>query len=207
MKNRLWPLLYNGTQGYIPINREALEYLLKQIEHPTDEVVYLFMLHQAQFKDGQIIHGIRLKRGDLYLNPHELEKYTKWKKSKIYHYLNRLIRDGFLKKLKWGEPIYHMNYYEEHCGKLITNFKLKEEKTSPDDTSFEDFYDFYHYALDITPTEKVKARREWNKLTPDEREVAMQHITDYSESIRKREHIKHACNYLRDKTFLTYVES
>ena len=55
--------------------------------------------------------------------------------------------------------------------------------------------------LEVQPAEQEKARREWRKLSLEEREEAIRNVQLYKDTIRKKEHTKLACNYLKDKSW------
>lgn len=79
------------------------------------------------------------------------------------------------------------------------------EETTDSAFNFENFYNFYHEMLGIPFNEREKARREWTLLSSEEQIKAINCVKAYAQSIRNPEHIKYACNYLRDKTYETYV--
>lgn len=196
------------TNGYIGISREALFHLLSQIEHPSNEAIYAYLLAKASYTDGWISHGKILNRGYLEINHEEFMKLTKSKESGMYNILNRLIRLGLLERVEKGKNIYRLPFYDLHCGgnyqstsnNRMMRRRLQYTKTESDD--FKEFFEFYHFALDIPPSERIKTWQVWQTLTDEEKELAMCNVTQYAESLRKPEHAKLACNYLKDKSFI-----
>lgn len=203
---RIEDLFYTGDEGFLPLSRAALKYLLSQIKDPTREVVYTYLLLQASYKDQYLKNGKVIGRGCVEIDVEELQKFTKTKRANVYLILRNFIKEGLLEKV--SNSIYRLVYYDKHCAGKPVHSKHKARFVKPsgpnecyEDPEFNEFYDFYHYALNIPPTERMRAWIEWQKLTEDEKEDAMMNITEYRRNLRKEEYAKMACNYLKDRTF------
>ena len=196
------------NHGYISISRASFNFLLNQIQNPTKETLYAYLLQKASYKDNWYSNGKRIDRGCIEIDHDEFMRFARTKQSNMYTILNWFINKGLLERVSWGSNIYRITHYEEHCGGLITETnspskeKRKDKNWNNDEEYFKEFFDFYHYILQIPPTEYMRAKREWKKLQEYEKEEAIKNIEKYAESLRKPEHAKMACNYLKDKSFI-----
>lgn len=201
-------LFSTDGEGYLPISRKALIHLIKQIPNPDYKTLYTWMLLEAAFKDDFFVNGIHLAKGCLQLDLNELMKIMKCKRSRAYSIVKSLIDEGLLKKEK-QKDIYRLVHYNKHCSTKSDFLVPKRIKlTSPgkkdsfQDSKFDDFFDYYHYELNQVPCERMKTWNEWKKLSDEERELAFANVSKYKISLRKEEHAKYACNYLKDKSYI-----
>ena len=126
-----------------------------------------------------------------------------------FHYLmlKELKRQGLVVR-KDRQSLYFLPYYEKHCSGKSTKTKRNvariqqpEDEDCFQDSDFDTFFEYYHYNLELPKSERMKAWKEWQKLNEEEKEEAMRTVSEYNRSLRKKEHAKLACNYLKDKTY------
>jgi hypothetical protein len=86
-----------------------------------------------------------------------------------------------------------------------TQSKVKEskvEKSKEDNTGdFDFFWDKYHEVTSMPKTDKEPALKHWKKLTEVERNLAIEKIPDYYDSVENKKYTKKARTYLADKSF------
>lgn len=205
MNNKKTADVFNTSNGYITLSRNFVEQVFNHINEYNKEILYGKLLTNANFRDSCTEKGVMLQRGEIEMRIDRLQEITRWKKTKLYDTIKQLEKEDLLVKLTdKGHGCYMLPMYEEHCGSHVR----KEERVhtpGPEEnrteSSFMDFFSFYHFLLATPRLEQEKARREWQKLSMDEREEAIRNVERYKNAVQKREHLKLACNYLKDKSF------
>ena len=71
-----------------------------------------------------------------------------------------------------------------------------------DRADFNAFWKQYYSLLDRQGYDLYAALSEWEKLTEEERRLAVQNMVPYFESLTDIRFVKTACNYLRFKVYL-----
>jgi len=77
--------------------------------------------------------------------------------------------------------------------------QVKTAKSTPVD--FELFWNSYHRITEKVKTDKEAAEKYWKKLTPTEKELAINNIQRYADSVSEKQYMKKARTYLSDKNF------
>lgn len=209
-----------ATNGYFALSRNAVQHLLELIPVHDSKSFYCYLLMKAHYGEAQTtVGGILLRRGEIRVNIQELMNFTHWQKTKIYHALQLMERFQLLERIGApGSGHYLITMYEQHCGRAVRkeeqaalcaasayNGKSQTEESQTEESqtenSFLHFFHYYHYDTGTSEVDQEKARREWAKLTLAEREEALKNVTRYKESVAKREHLKRAFTYLKDKSF------
>ena len=122
-----------------------------------------------------------------------------WTRSRTRYFFGRMFGMGLIEKLA--------NPYVTHI--RIPDYDLLTGKTRPqlhknkdtDDAGFDTFWQQYH---DITEHAKVnigRARREWKKLSVEEKRLAIANIDEYNDHLNSSRYCKQAASYLADKSF------
>lgn len=204
-----------ATNGYFTLSRNAVRHLLELIPVHDSKSFYCYLLMKAHYGDAQTtVDKVILRRGEIRIDIQELINFTHWQKTKVYHALQLMERFQLLERIGApGSGHYLITMYEQHCGRAVrkeeqaalaaATARSGKSKTEENQTEkqFLNFFHYYHYGTGTPELDQEKARREWAKLTLDEREEALRNVTRYKESVSKREHLKRACNYLKDKSF------
>lgn len=202
------------TNGYFILSRNAFRHLMEQISVHDNESFYCYLLMNAHYGEPHTTpDGLIIRRGEIRITTQELVEFTHWQKSKVYHSLLHLEKLQLLVRIGApGSGHYLITMYEQHCGRAVrkeeqaalsATARSGKSKTDESQTekNFLDFFHYYHYGTGTPEVDQEKARREWAKLTLAEREEALKNVTRYKESVAKREHLKRAFNYLKDKSF------
>lgn len=207
MQNKMTNKVFDvTTNGYFILSRKAIQHLMSMIDTHDRVSFYCHLLLEAHYGEPQICtDGITINRGEIRIVPQELIGFTHWKKTKVYEELKLLEEEKLLCRIgKPGKSHYRLPMYEEHCGRAVRKEEhqhpscLKENQT---ENSFLGFFQYYHFATGTREVDQEKARREWAKLSIAERDEAWKNVSRYKEAVSKTEHLKLACNYLKDRSF------
>ena len=122
-----------------------------------------------------------------------------WNRSRTRYFFNRMFGLGLIEKL--------LNPYATHI--RIPDYELLTGNSRPlaprvKDAPGEGFDAFWQKYHEITEKPKVnigRARREWKKLSPEERRLAQQNIDEYYDHLAHIKYCKQAASYLADKSF------
>lgn len=200
--------LFDTTYGgYVILSRNVLKHLLDCISVHDSNSLYCYLLVKAHFGEPEVIsENCIIRRGEVRFDLQELTDFTGWKKSKIYDELKRLEKAELLLRINGPARQSHclLTLYEEHCGHSTRkeehphNITVRENLT---EKTFEEFFGYYLFVTNTKEVDKEKARREWSKLNLADRKEALRNVTRYRDAVAKSEHLKLACNYLKDKSF------
>lgn len=122
-----------------------------------------------------------------------------WSRSRTRYFFNRMFDLGLIEKL--------LNPYTTHI--RIPDYELLTGNSRPlakrqKDAPGEDFDTFWQKYHEITEKPKVnigRARREWKKLSSEEKHLAVQNIDEYFDHVSRTKYCKQAASYLADKSF------
>ena len=82
-----------------------------------------------------------------------------------------------------------------------------EEKKKEKSEVFDVFWDKYHETMQKPKQYVARARREWDKLTKEEQQTAIDHIEEVYYHTNDTRFIPLAATYLKDKAFLNeYID-
>lgn len=179
--------------------------------------LYLYILGIKTYQDYTTRDGIDLIQGEFILSPVELRKMFNLSKTSLHRYMQTLIENGvcsFVRNEK-RKNIYQINIYPEvkfsKPRKKRATSETKAEKSLRDelfDLYTEDrckvFYKDYHESLEIPEEGYSLVYKEWQKMTPEEREQAIHYISHYARANRKRDIKTKAVNYLKRGFALEY---
>jgi len=191
-------------QGYITIprallNRQATDGAAGETE------AFLQILAHTNYSDVPYdINGtiILCKRGDSLISYHHWSNIFGWTRPKTTRFFQRLAKGGIIDLIPHQEKILHIR---------ITNFDLwtgripseaKDARKEEISTDFDRFWDKYHTVMRKPKVNVARGRREWNKLTREEQQLAIDRIEDVYYHTNDTRFIAHASTYLKNKAFL-----
>lgn len=194
-----------GHEGFILIPRRLLKNVIAQHTLPVlENEAFLIMLYTCNYSDiGNI------QRGEANLTISQWSKLFCWKEWQTRAYFDKLTKEKQISQRKEGRnKVIGIINYEELCGKYAGHPSKKqrdtnEKKISKTDLDFERFWAYYHEVnKEIIPSDKELARKEWGKLSAQERIMAHASVYDYYMSLSDIKHERKACNYLKYKSFI-----
>ena len=191
-------------QGYITIprallNRQATDGAAGETE------AFLQILAHTNYSDVPYdINGtiILCKRGDSPYQLSPLEQYFRLDTPQNHPFLSTTGQRRHYRPHPHQEKILHIR---------ITNFDLwtgripseaKDARKEEISTDFDLFWDKYHTVMRKPKVNVARGRREWNKLTREEQQLAIDRIEDVYYHTNDTRFIAHASTYLKDKAFL-----
>lgn len=194
------------TKGYILLPKHLLETLLSNIDRPMTEFeATLTLLTKVNYKDT-VCHfdgqDVLCKRGEaLYSTNHWAETFH-WKRGKTRSFLKKLTRIKMIELLPTlpGETT-HLRVldYELWTGSRQEARKQLREK---EDERFEKFWEMFHRITNTRKVNRGRAEREWQRMSPEAQECALNRINDYYYGLTDIRFCKQAASYLADKAYL-----
>ena len=95
----------------------------------------------------------------------------------------------------------------ERSIKKINAEPVREEKKKEKSEAFDVFWDKYHETMQKPKQYVARAHREWDKLTKEEQQTAIDHIEEVYYNTNDTRFIPLAATYLKDKAFLNeYID-
>lgn len=185
-----------GKNGYLMVPRNLLEEVFSVDKPFTEAQAYLYLYMKASFCNRK---GKRpLKRGQLTFTASVLAKRFKWKVYTLREFLHTLHKEGVivLEQMPGVGQKVTMCFYEVLAagrGKTIGEV---------DRADFNAFWKQYYSLLERQGSDLYAALSEWERITEEERRLAVQNMVPYFESLTDIRYVKTACNYLRFKVYL-----
>ena len=189
-------------QGYITIprallNRQATDGAAGETE------AFLQILAHTNYSDVPYdINGtiILCKRGDSLISYHHWSNIFGWTRPKTTRFFQRLAKGGII-----DSSLIRKRYSISVSPTLILDRTYPSEPRRPKEeisTDFDLFWDKYHTVMRKPKVNVARGRREWNKLTREEQQLAIDRIEDVYYHTNDTRFIAHASTYLKDKAFL-----
>ncbi len=188
--------------GYIRLPRKLVDMILDYIACYKPCCLYFWMLVRAAYGPIHSSDGKILAKGEIELNVYEMADAFNCSYAYLYRIINHFIRLGILEKKKRG--IYMLPMYDKHCNCMMDKKAFVDQ--SKLQGSFKEFWTVYHRFLNIPETDRYRTERMWAKMSPDEREQALQYIQNYKAYTKGHNYKKSAYNYLKDKMYYTKKE-
>lgn len=199
------PLPLNAlTKGYILVPKQLLEKLLTESTAPiSDPDAWLIMLTQVNYKeDTCTIKGTPYlcRRGEALFSIDTWATRFHWTRGKTRCFFARLQRQNLIRLIP--------NPYTTHLA--VNDYDLwtgcrdaaRQHLAQQADEAFDHFWETYHYITQADKVNIARARREWRKLSPEERTLAVRHIEEYYYHLRSQKYCMQAAAYLSNKAFL-----
>lgn len=185
-----------GKNGYLTVPRNLLEEVFCVDKPFTEAQAYLYLYMKASFCNRK--GKMPLKRGQLTFTASVLAKRFKWKVYTLREFLHTLHKEGVivLEQMPGVGQKVTMCFYEVLAagrGKPIGEV---------DRADFNAFWKQYYSLLERQGSDLYAALSEWERITEEERRLAVQNMVPYFESLTDIRYVKTACNYLRFKVYL-----
>lgn len=200
MKKDLFFLDDDG--GYIRLPRALVNMIFDCIDSCKPCWVYLWMLTKAAYGTISKSNHVILNRGEIELNVIKMTEIFKCSDVYLYRIINQFVKQGLIRKK--NEEVYELPMYDKHCCYIMDKKAFVDQ--SKLQGSFKEFWTVYHRFLNIPETDRYRTERMWAKMSPDEREQALQYIQNYKAYTKGHNYKKSAYNYLKDKMYYTKKE-
>lgn len=122
-----------------------------------------------------------------------------WSRNQTRYFFSKMFALGIIEKLL-NPCVTHIRIPDYEL--LTGNYRPQANRAK--DTPGEDFDAFWTKYHEITEKPKVnigRARREWKKLSSQEKRLALQNIDEYFDHLSRTKYCKQAVSYLADKSF------
>lgn len=185
-----------GKNGYLTVPRNLLEEVFCVDKPFTEAQAYLYLYMKASFCNRK--GKMPLKRGQLTFTASDMAKRFNWKVYTLREFLHTLHKEGVivLEQMPGVGQKVTMCFYEVLAagrGKPIGEV---------DRADFNAFWKQYYSLLERQGSDLYAALSEWERITEEERRLAVQNMVPYFESLTDIRYVKTACNYLRFKVYL-----
>lgn len=189
--------------GYLFFPRVLLEELLgteKKAGGPLE--AFLLVLAGVNYSTTTCCSNGRTfqcARGESALTlTHWAEKFG-WSRGRTRYFFQKMAGLGLIEMVRSSVATHiRIPNYDLLIGQQKALKAVKKQK----DNGFDHFWQEYHA---ITQTDKINiahARREWSKLSVEERGLAVKQIVEYYEHLRSVKYCMQAAMYLSNKAFL-----
>lgn len=192
------------NEGYIMIPKALLKH---QANNKTPEELKAFLQILIHANYSEITYKIQAidivcQRGDSVVSLRHWSESFKWSRSKATRFFQKLEKEGLIKIIPHQEGIFHIRIvnYDFWTGHISP--EAREEKKKEKSEFFDIFWNKYHETMQKPKQNVARVRREWDKLTKEEQQTAIDHIEEVYYHTNDTRFIPLASTYLKDKAFL-----
>lgn len=196
-------------EGYILIPKALLKH---QVNNKTPEELKAFLQVLIYANYSEITYQIQAidivcQRGESVVSLRHWSEFFKWSRSRTTRFFLKLEEEGFIKIIPHQKGIFHIRIvnYDFWTGHISP--EAREEKKKEKSEAFDVFWDKYHETMQKPKQYVARAHREWDKLTKEEQQTAIDHIEEVYYHTNDTRFIPLAATYLKDKAFLNeYID-
>ena len=171
-----------GATGYF----DAFILVLTHVNYSTVEC----RIHQYTFQ---------CRRGESVMSMVHWAELFGWKRSRTRYFFNKMYDEGIIERLS-NPYITHIRIPDYD---LFVGQKRRESvRAEADGITFDAFWEKYHDITRKPKTNVGRARREWNKLSVNERCLSLSHIDEYYDNLADIKYCMQAASYLSNKAFM-----
>lgn len=194
---------YALSKGYVLVPKHLLNYRFNQkVESFSYLEAFLMLVANVNFEDRDVtIKGETFvcHRGESFLSVASWAKMFNWTTGKTRWFFDKMEKENLVSSTRLNYKLKSIAVvdYDLWTGKpgTISNMRVKSQ-----DRMME-FYDKYHEVTGLRRVDIGLVRAEWKKLTNEEKNVAIENIENYNESLKCRDFLKSANKYLKAKSF------
>ena len=171
-----------GATGYF----DAFILVLTHVNYSTVEC----RIHQYTFK---------CRRGESVMSMVHWAELFGWKRSRTRYFFNKMYDEGIIERLS-NPYITHIRIPDYDL--LVGQKRRESVRAEADGITFDAFWEKYHDITRKPKTNVGRARREWNKLSVNERCLSLSHIDEYYDNLADIKYCMQAASYLSNKAFM-----
>ena len=176
-------------EGYILIPKALLKRQINDKAPGELEALLQVLIHanysETTYKIQQI--DIVCQRGESVISQQHWSQLFQWSRSKTLRFFQKIQEEGIIKIIPHQKGIFHIH---------INNYDF-----------WTGCWDKYHETMQKPKQYVARARREWDKLTKEEQQTAIDHIEEVYYHTNDTRFIPLAATYLKDKAFLNeYID-
>ncbi len=190
--------------GYILLPKKMLEELFGRKGREMSELeATLKLLVTVNYKDAVVVQpdgsAVTCRRGESVRSWQSWSELFGWDRCKTRRFFARLQRRGMVELLPQVYTLHlRVKDYDLWTGCRSGALKKMAEN---EDRDFTEFWNCYHDTTQMNKTSPGRARKEWARLTVDERRRATENIDVYYSHLENTKYCLQAVNYLSYKAF------
>lgn len=192
-------------EGYIVLPKALLKLQMNKQERTQGELeAWLQVLVHANYSETKgTIAGVAVTcgRGEAVYSYRKWMRILGWGNTRTMNFFHRLQRQGIIEILPCDGGVTHIRIlnYDLWTGKSATASDAAKQRR---EEAFRQFWVAYHETVGKPKINIAYARREWTKLTENERRLAIERLEDFYYNQTDVRFIPQAGRYLANKAFL-----
>lgn len=167
-------------EGYILIPKALLKRQINDKAPGELEALLQILIHANYSETTYKIQEIDIvcQRGESVVSLRHWSQLFNWSRSKATRFFQKIQEEGIIKIIPHQKGIFHIhiNNYDFWTGCISP--EAREEKKKEKSEAFDVFWDKYHETMQKPKQNVARARREWDKLTKEEQQTAIDHIEE-----------------------------
>lgn len=198
-----------SRKGYVMVPRQLIHDAICECPAaPGEKDALLRVLLYANYKESVYRrNGVEYvcARGESLFSYVQWAEILGWTRSRTMRFFRRMLADGQLVHVDDGFPTHiRIPHYDVWAPRSSSHKEVAAG--TPSDNGFHEFWEQYHEMTRKDKVNPAKARKEWNKLSANERAAALENIENYYIHLTDTKFCLQAVNYLSYKAFLNEYE-
>lgn len=190
-------------KGYILFPKALFEEQIKEMKGASGTFdAFVLVLTHVNYSTMEccINHQkFECKRGESMMSIDHWMKIFRWTRGHTRYFFDTMYKHGVFEKI----PNPYTTHFRIPEYDLLVGQKPRESKPAVKDTvAFTAFWDKFHEVTQKPKTNIGLARREWKKLSGNERKLCMCRIEEYYDNLKDTRYCLQASSYLINKAFL-----
>ncbi len=190
-------------KGYILFPKVLFEEQMKATKSAVGNFdAFIIVLTHVNFSPKECqIKNLKFKclRGESAMSIDSWAQLLGWERSRTRYFFSKMEQNGFIEKIP--------NPYTTHIripdyDLLVGKKRCQAYRHDPEGTTFEAFWEKFHETTQKPKVNVGLARREWNKLSTNERRLSLIRIDEYYDNLTNTNFCLQASRYLSNKAFL-----
>lgn len=144
-------------------------------------------------------YTFQCRRGESVMSMVHWAELFGWKRSRTRYFFNKMYDEGIIERLS-NPYITHIRIPDYDL--LVGQKRRESVRAEADGITFDAFWEKYHDITRKPKTNVGRARREWNKLSVNERCLSLSHIDEYYDNLADIKYCMQAASYLSNKAFM-----
>ena len=190
-------------KGYLLLPKVLLEEQIKVTKAATGYFdAFILVLTHVNYSTVECrIHQytFQCRRGESVMSMVHWAELFGWKRSRTRYFFIKMFYEVIIESLSY-RYITHIRIPDYDL--LVGQKRRESVRAEADGITFDAFWEKYHDITRKPKTNVGRARREWNKLSVNERCLSLSHIDEYYDNLADIKYCMQAASYLSNKAFM-----
>jgi hypothetical protein len=193
-----------SKRGYVSFPLELIGWWFGEERKLTEFEAFVRMLSRVNFKNNEVNMkggGVGIcRRGESIRSVERWSEEFRWETGETREFFGMLLEKGVLEHIEKPVNKHHIRIadYEWLTGKATNDAPAAQAGKR---SLFDDFWEHYHETTGMKPTERVRTRAAWDRLSEEEQDRAIEGVEEYYDGLTQLKYCRKAATYLENRSF------